>query len=57
MAGVYGGRSLKRGSGKVFLPRKGGKVLGNTKSFFSAQKMLQDTPGFFTTDKIPDTPV
>ena len=33
------------------------QVLGNTKSFFSTQKMLQDTPGFFTVDKIPDTQI
>jgi len=33
------------------------QVLGNTKSFFSSQKMLQDTPGFFTSDKIPDTQI
>jgi len=30
------------------------QVLGNTKNFFSAQKILQDTPGFFSSDIIPD---
>ena len=33
------------------------QVLGNTKSFFSAQKILQDTPGFFTSYRIPDTQI
>ena len=33
------------------------QVLGNTKSFFSAQKILQDTPGFFSPDRIPDTSI
>ena len=33
------------------------QVLGNTKSFFSAQKILQDTPGFFTSTKIPDATI
>ena len=33
------------------------QVLGNTKSFFSDIKILQDTPGFFTLDKIPDTQI
>ena len=33
------------------------QVLGNTKSFFSSQKILQDTPGFFTSYRIPDTQI
>ena len=33
------------------------QVLGNTKSFFSDQKMLQDTPGFFSSDRIPDNSI
>lgn len=33
------------------------QVLGNTKSFFSAQKMLPDTQGFFTNTKIPDATI
>jgi len=30
-------------------------VISDTKSFFSAQKMLQDTPGFFSSIVVPDT--
>ena len=33
------------------------QVLGNTKSFFSAQKTLPDTQGFFTDTKIPDATI
>ena len=33
------------------------QVLGNTKSFFSSQKMLKDTPGFFSAARIPDTSI
>jgi hypothetical protein len=29
-------------------------VISDTKSFFSAQKMLQDTPGFFSSIVVPD---
>ena len=31
------------------------QVLGDTKTFFDSQKMLQDTEGFFTNDSLPDT--
>ena len=30
------------------------QVLGNTKSFFDNQLQLQDTPGFFNNDTVPD---
>ena len=33
------------------------QVLGNTKDFFSNQLTLQDTPGFFSATKIPDTQI
>ena len=33
------------------------QVLGNTKDFFSNQLSLQDTPGFFSATKIPDTQI
>ena len=32
-------------------------VLGNSREFFSAQKMLPDTPGFFQTTRVPDTQI
>jgi len=32
-------------------------VLGNSRSFFGAQATLQDTPGFFSADKIPDSSI
>ena len=32
-------------------------VLGNTRSFFSAQKIIPDTPNFFTSDTIPDNTI
>tara|TARA_B100000029_G_scaffold264073_1_gene260232 strand:- start:499 stop:2340 length:1842 start_codon:yes stop_codon:yes gene_type:complete len=31
------------------------QVLGNTRSFFSAQKVLQDTPNFFQSTTVPDS--
>ena len=46
MAGVYSGRSLKRGSGKVFLPKKGGRVLGNTKKIFTKASKFDNIPPF-----------
>jgi len=33
------------------------QVLGNSKSFFSSQKMLQDTPNFFQSTTIPDNSI
>lgn len=33
------------------------QVLGNSKSFFSSQKMLQDTPNFFQPTTIPDNSI
>ena len=30
-------------------------VLGNTRSFFSAQKIIPDTPNFFQPTSIPDS--
>jgi hypothetical protein len=32
-------------------------VLGNTRSFFSVQKLIPDTPNFFTSDRIPDSAI
>ena len=32
-------------------------VLGNTRSFFSAQKLIPDIPNFFTSDRIPDNTI
>jgi len=32
-------------------------VLGNTRSFFSAQKLIPDIPNFFTSDRIPDSAI
>ena len=32
-------------------------VLGNSREFFSAQKMLPDTPGFFQSTRVPDTQI
>jgi len=32
-------------------------VLGNSRSFFGTQATLQDTPGFFSADKIPDSSI
>ena len=32
-------------------------VLGNSREFFSAQRMLPDTPGFFQTTIVPDTKI
>ena len=32
-------------------------VLGNSKSFFSAQRLIPDTPNFFTSDTIPDSAI
>jgi hypothetical protein len=33
------------------------QVLGNTRSFFNAQKMIPDTPGFFNESRVPDTSI
>ena len=32
-------------------------VLGNSREFFSAQKMLPDTPGFFQSTRVPDAQI
>ena len=32
-------------------------VLGDSKSFFSAQRHIPDTPNFFSADRIPDNTI